>query len=104
MAGYRRAGSRWRAFRPAGSAVGGWAGGPSLWLLLLPCALGAAGEECGGARPRPARVVLLSVPAFPWPARPVTLALVVLELGHPLDGQLASRSGWVGIVLHPYGK
>ena len=51
-----------------------WVGGPPLWLLL-PRALGAAGEECGGARPRPARVVLLSVPAFPRPAQPVTLAL-----------------------------
>jgi hypothetical protein len=27
-----------------------------------------------------------------------------LELGCPLDDQLASRPGWVGIVPHPYGE
>ena len=54
------------ARRTAGSSTGcgaGRAGRPSL-PLLFPCPVRAAGNECGGARPRPARVMPSSVPAF----------------------------------------
>ena len=90
---------------PSGRAGGGWVGGPSLWWLLLPCALGPAGEECGGARAR-ACAGGLPVGACPSLAGAAghagRFSVVVSELARPLDDHLASWPGWVGIVLHPY--
>jgi hypothetical protein len=87
---------------PSGRAGGGWAGGPSLWLLLLPCALGAAGEECGGARPRPARLVL-SVGACLSLADAAGHAgragVVVSEFGCPRDNEPAA-----GVRCLPFGR
>ena len=86
-----------------GPAPGGWAGRHPV-AAVFPRLVGAAGDECGGARPRPASGVSSSVPAFlsvgsrsrcPRPSG-------AFELSRPLDDQLASRPGWAGIVLHPY--
>ena len=55
-----------------GPAPGGWVGGPPPCCCCFPRLVGAAGDECGGARPRPASGVSSSVPAFlTW--QPVTL-------------------------------
>ena len=46
----------------SGTGAGGGAGRPSL-PLLFPCPVRAAGDECGGAQPRPPLGVSCSVPA-----------------------------------------
>ncbi len=83
-----------------GPAPGGWGGPPC--CCCFPRLVGGAGDECGGARPRPASEVSSSVPGFlslgswsrcPRPPR-------AFELSCPLDDQLASRLDWAGIVLH----
>ena len=55
-----------------GAGAWGWAGGPSLWLLLLPCLVGAAGEECGRR----------SAPAARWVYRPGCLPSLARAAGH----------------------
>jgi len=78
------------ARRTAGPGTGrgaGWAGRPSL-PLLFPCPVRAAGDECGGAEPRPARCVLLGA-CLPQPGRPVPLAALAWCL---FTVQLSTRS------------
>ena len=58
---------------------------------------GRGREECGGARPRPARVVLLLVAAFPWLARPVTLAALESSCQSPAVHEITSRRPGVGV-------
>jgi hypothetical protein len=86
---------------PAG---GGWAGHLSL-SLLLPCLVGAAGDECGGARP-PVWAAGPSCRCLPFLAGAAGHAghasVVVSELGRPFDDQPASGPRCVGIVLSPY--
>ncbi len=91
-------------FRVVGTGARWVGGGAATLLLLFPRMVGAAGDECGGARPKPASGVSSSVPAF--------LSLVsrsrclrppgAFELSRPLDNQLASWPDRAGIVLHPY--
>jgi hypothetical protein len=91
---------------PCGAARAGGGGGAHLSLsLLLPCLVGAAGDECGGARP-PVWAAGPSCRCLPFLAGAAGHAghasVVVSELGRPFDDQPASGPRCVGIVLSPY--
>ena len=75
------------AYGGCGVRARGRAGRPSL-PLLFPCLVRAAGDECGGAEPRPARCVLLGA-CLPQPGRPVPLAALAWCL---FTVQLSTRS------------
>ena len=72
---------------PAGSVSRNGSGPPFL-AAAVPCPVRAAGDECGGAEPRPARCVVPG-PCLPQPGRPVPLAALAWCL---FTGQLSARS------------
>jgi hypothetical protein len=97
MGGYRRAGSRRRAFRPAGPAVGGRA---ILWLLLLM----RAERGRGGVRRRSPLACACSscwcVPSLAGPAGHADRARdVASEFGRPFDNEPAA-----GVRCLPFGR
>ena len=66
---------------------------------------GAAGDERGGARSRPARCAFLGA-CFSWASaagRNGRASLMASELGRPLDNQAAAPCAWGWFLLHPYG-
>ena len=96
--------ARRRVFRVAGTGAR-WVGGraPST-LLLFPCLVGAAGASAAALGPGlPVVCLPRCLPSLARAAGHAgRVGVAGLELGCPLDDQLASRPGWVGIVLHPY--
>ncbi len=94
-----RAGRRHGVRRESGVGLGLGGRAGSL-LLLFPCPVGAAGTSTAALGPG-LPTVSSSVPAFLSPrsrSRSPRWWVAGLELGCPLDDQLASRAGWVGIV------
>jgi hypothetical protein len=80
-----------------GPTPGERVGGPPPPIVAASLAGRAAGDECGGGHPRPARSVFLGA-CVPEPAPPVTLAalpcVVSSQLSRPLDDQ---ASAWVDV-------
>ena len=64
---------------------------------------GAAGDERGGARPRPVRCAFLGACLSPASAagRNGRASLVASELGRPLDNQAVAPCAWGWFLLHP---